>query len=138
VTPERPAGVTVVASAFLLAAAYLCTVGLTMLVRPELVPLGTGRELLGGFAFAGPQIFLFTAALCAAVAFGLWRLHRWARWAAILLAVIGVVLLVPGISGAVVFFRLGKLAWGGVGVMLRTMIVWYLFQEPVGDAFAAR
>jgi hypothetical protein len=94
--------------------------------------------LIGGFALAGPQIFLFTAALGAAVAFGLWRLHRWARWAAILLAVIGVVLLVPSISGAVVFFRFGKLAWGGVGVMLRTMIVWYLLQEPVRDAFAAR
>jgi cell division protein FtsW (lipid II flippase) len=137
-TPERPAGVTVLAGVFLLAAAYLFTVGLTMLVRPELVALGTGRELIGGFALAGPQIFLFTAALGAAVAFGLWRLHRWARWAAILLAVIGVVLLVPSISGAVVFFRFGKLAWGGVGVMLRTMIVWYLLQEPVRDAFAAR
>jgi cell division protein FtsW (lipid II flippase) len=132
---ERPAGVTAVADAFLLAAAYLFGVGLAMLVRPELVPLGTGRHLLGGFAFAGPHIFLLTAVLGAMVAFGLWRLHNWARWLAILCAMIGVVLLVPSVSSAVVFFRFGKLAWGALGTIVRVMIVQYFFQPGVKEAF---
>ena len=134
-TSEHPAGVTVIAGAFLLGAAYLFTVGLAMLARPELVPLGTGRQLLGGFAFAGPPIFLLTAALGAVVAFGLWRLHNWARWLAILCAMIGVVLLVPSVSSAVVFFRIGRLAWGALGTIVRVMIVQYFFQPGVKEAF---
>ena len=135
-TVERPAGVTAVAAVFLLAAAYLLVVGLTMLLRPGVVSMSAGRDLLGGFSLVGPYMFLLVSGMGAAVAFGLLKLHRWARWAAILLATVGILLLVPSVSAAVVFFRIGRLAWGAVGVMLRTMIVWYLLQEPVANAFA--
>jgi hypothetical protein len=135
-TAERPAGVTAVAAAFLLAAAYLLVVGLTMLTRPGLVSMAAGAELLGGLELAGPYMFLLMAALGAVIALGLWRLHRWARWLAILVAMIGVVLLLPSVSSAVFDFRMTKLVSGGLGVIVRTMIVWYLFQEPVGNAFA--
>jgi hypothetical protein len=135
-TAERPAGVTAVAAAFLLAAAYLLVVGLTMLTRPGLVSMAAGAELLGGLELAGPYMFLLMAALGAVIALGLWRLHRWAWWLAILVAMIGVVLLLPSVSSAVFDFRMTKLVSGGLGVIVRTMIVWYLFQEPVGNAFA--
>jgi uncharacterized membrane protein (DUF2068 family) len=134
-TSERPAGVAAVAAAFLVAAAYLMVVGLTMLVQPALVSLAAGSELLGGLRLAGPYMFLFVAALGAVVALGLWRLHPWARWLAILIAAIGVVLLVPSVSAAVVFFRIGKLAWGALGTIVRVMIVQYLFQPGVKEAF---
>ena len=94
-TVERPAGVTAVAAAFLLAAAYLLAVGLTMLASPGLVSMAAGAELLGGLELAGPYMFLLMAALGAVIALGLWRLHRWARWLAILVAMIGVVMLLP-------------------------------------------
>ena len=135
-TVERPAGVAAVAAAFLLAAAYLLVVGLTMLARPGLVSMAAGAELLGGLELAGPYMFLLMAALGAVIALGLWRLHRWARWLAILVAMIGVVMLLPTVSSAMLDFRIGILASGGLGVIVRTMIVWYLFQGPVGDAFA--
>jgi hypothetical protein len=135
VTVERPAGVKAIAGAFILAAAYLLTVGLITLARPGLLSMRTGTQLLGGFALAGPYAFLLTAFLSAVVALGLWQLDNWARWMAILIAVAGIVMLVPSVSSAVVFFRFGRLAWGAAGVMLRTMIVWYLFQEPVRDLF---
>jgi hypothetical protein len=135
-TAERPAGVTAVAAAFLLAAVYLLVVGLTMLIRPEVIGMTVGSELLGEYRFSGPYVFLLVAAVGAAVTFGLWRLHRWARWAAIILAVMGLVMLVPSVSAAVVFFRMAKLALGALGVIVRTMIVWYLFQEPTVNAFA--
>lgn len=137
-THERPAGVTAVAVAFLLAAAYLLAVGLTMLVRPGLVSMAAGAELLGGLELAGPYMFLLVAALSAAIAFGLWRLHRWARWLAILVALIGVVLLLPSVSSAVLDFRLRKLIWGGLVTIARVMIIWYLFQEPVKEAFEGK
>ena len=135
-TVERPAGVAAVAAAFLLAAAYLLAVGLTMLASPGLVSMAAGAELLGGLELAGPYMFLLMAALGAVIALGLWRLHRWARWLAILVAMIGVVMLLPTVSSAMLDFRIGILASGGLGVIVRTMIVWYLFQGPVGDAFA--
>ena len=135
-TVERPAGVAAVAAAFLLAAAYLLAVGLTMLASPGLVSMAAGAELLGGLELAGPYMFLLMAALGAVIALGLWRLHRWARWLAILVAMIGVVMLLPTVSSAMLDFRIGILASGGLGVIVRTMIGWYLFHEPVGNAFA--
>ena len=136
--PERPTGVTAVAIAFLLAAAYLLVVALTMLVRPGLVSMAAGAELLGGLELAGPYMFLLVAGVGLAVAFGLLRLQRWARWMAILIAIIGMVLLLPSVSSALIDFRFGRLVWGGLGVIVRSMIVWYLFQEPVKEAFLAR
>lgn len=136
-TVERPAGVTAVAAAFLLAAVYLLIVGLTMLVRPGTIGMSAGADLLGGLELAGPYMFLLVAGVGTAVALGLWRLQRWARWGAIVLALIGLVMLVPSVSSAVFDFRIAKLASGGLGVILRTLIIWYLLQEPVGNAFAA-
>jgi uncharacterized membrane protein (DUF2068 family) len=127
-----------VAATFLLAAAHLLVVGLTMLLRPGLVSMAAGAELLGGLELAGPYMFLLVAGLGAVIALGLWRLHRWARWLAILAAMIGVVLLLPSVSSAMLDFRIGKLVGGGVGTIARVMVVWYLFQEPVREAFAAK
>jgi hypothetical protein len=137
-TVERPIGVTAVAAAFLLAGGYLLVVGLTMLARPGLVSMATGAGLLGGLELAGPYMFLLVGGFSGVIAFGLWRLHRWARWLAILAAMIGVVLLLPDVSSAMLDFRMGKLAWAGCGTIVRVMIVWYLFQEPVAEAFAAK
>ena len=126
------------AAAFLLAGVYLVIVALTMLTSPGLVSMAAGAELLGGLELAGPYMFLLVGGLGAVIALGLWRLHRWARWLAILAAMIGVVLLLPDVSSAMLDFRIGKLAWAGFGTILRVMIVWYLFQEPVGEAFGAK
>jgi uncharacterized membrane protein (DUF2068 family) len=137
-TLERPAGVAAVAAVFFLAAAYLMAIGLTMLARPGLVSMAAGAQLLGGLELAGPYMFLLMAALGLVVALGLWRLHRWARWLAALVAMAGVVQLLPSVSSAVLDFRMAKLATGGLGVILRTMIVWYLFQEPVRERFETK
>jgi hypothetical protein len=132
---ERPPGVTAIAIAFLSAAAYLLGVGLTMLAHPGLVSMAAGASLLGGLELAGPYMFLLVAAIGIAIALGLLRLHNWARWMAILVALIGVVLLLPSVSSAVVDFHFGKLALGGLETIVRVIIIWYLFQEPVREAF---
>lgn len=132
---ERPSGVTAVAVAFFLAGTYLLGVGLAMLARPGLVSMSAGSAFLGGLELAGPYMFLLSGAVGAVIAAGLWRLHNWARWMAILAAMIGVVLLVPAVSSAMLDFQVGKLAWGGLGTIVRVMIVWYLWQLPVRDTF---
>ena len=137
-TAERPAGVTAVAAAFFLAAAYLLVVGLTMLVRPGLVSMAAGAELLGGLERLVPTCFCSWPLWAGSSRSVSGCLHRWARWLAMLVAMIGVVMLLPSVSSAMFDFRIGKLAWEGLGTILRVMIVWYLSQEPVREAFAAR
>ena len=80
-------------------------------------------------------MFLLTGALGALIGWGLLRLNNGARWAAILTALIGVGMLVPSVSGAVVYFDFVRLARAGLGVVTRVAILWYLFQEPVKDHF---
>ena len=134
-TDPRPSGITAIAVIFLLAATYLLAIGLTLLLAPGTFPLLLGAPLLYGLELAGPYMFLLMGALGALIGWGLLRLNNWARWAAILTALIGVVMLVPSVSGAVVYFDFGRLAWGGLGVVTRVAVLWYLFQEPVKDHF---
>ncbi|HLO07357.1 MAG TPA: hypothetical protein VK198_11990 [Terriglobales bacterium] len=134
---ERPAGVTAVAAAYFLSGAYLLVVGLIMLVRPGVVSMAAGAPLLGGLELAGPYMFLLAGGVCVTVALGLWWLHRWARWLAILIAIISVIMLLPSVSSAMLDFRIVRLAWGGLGTILRVLIVWYLLQEPVHNSFNA-
>jgi multidrug transporter EmrE-like cation transporter len=134
---ERPAGVTAVAAAYFLSGAYLLVVGLIMLVRPGVVSMAAGAPLLGGLELAGPYMFLLAGGVCVTVALGLWWLHRWARWLAILIAIISVIMLLPSVSSALLDFRIARLAWGGLGTILRVLIVWYLLQEPVHNSFNA-
>jgi len=132
---ERPAGVVAIAGIFLLTGAYLVSIGSVMLVRPGLVSMAAGAELLGGLELAGPYMFLLTGAVAAIIGFGVLRLNNYARRAAILAAIAGLVLLIPSVSSSVVDFRIKTLAWGALGVVVRVIIVWYLYQEPVREAF---
>jgi multidrug transporter EmrE-like cation transporter len=122
----------------LLAAAYLLVVGLIMLLRPGAVSMAAGAPLLGGLELAGPYMFLLVAAVAGVIGTGLLRLHNWARWIAIVLAATGVVFLLPTVSSAVVDFRIGNLAWGGLGMIVRVILVWYLSQPDTRGAFLKR
>jgi len=132
------AGVSAVAVVFFLASAYLCVVGAVMLAWPGMLSMVLGAPLLGGLELAGPYMFLLVGSVGALVGWGLLRLNKWARRAAIIAALIGLVMLLPTVSAAALGFRLGPLVWGGLGVIVRVMIVWYLYQQPVAERFQAR
>jgi len=129
------AGVRAIAVVIFLVAAYLCVLGVVMLVLPGAVSMALGAPFLGGLELAGPYMFLLVAGVGAALGWGLLRLNPWARRAVILAALLGVVELVPTVSVAVVELRASPLIWGGLGVMVRIMMVWYLYQEPVAETF---
>ena len=131
----RPVGVSLIAALFLITSAYLIVVGAVMLLSSGAISMSSGADLLGGLEVAGPYMFLLMAVVGAAIGLGLLRLHNWARRLAILSALLGMVLLLPSVSSAVLDFRIEKLVWKGLGVMVRAMIVWYLYQHPVKEAF---
>jgi hypothetical protein len=138
VSRERPTIVTAIAGVFLLSAVYLLAVGLTMLTRPGLISMAAGADLLSGLETAGPYMFLLASAAGIAVGIGLLRLHNWARRVAVLVALIGIVLLVPRMSGAVVALRITTLAWSGLGIIIRAVIAFNLYQVPVRELFQTK
>lgn len=122
-------GVTLIAGLFLLAAAYLWTIGAVMLVAPGAISLMRAEPLMYGLELAGPYMALLVGAGWALVGWGLLRLHNWARWAATLLSVWGIAALVPKVSAVAVDFRWSLLS-SGLQVALRAAVVWYLLQAP--------
>jgi len=103
------------------------------LVAPDAISLMRGAPLMFGFELAGPYMALLVGCGWAVVGWGLFRLHNWARWAAMLVMVLGVGMLIPGISTA----ELGApLFWEGLQVALRVAAGWYLAHAPaVIDGF---
>ena len=132
----RPAGVTGISALFGLAAIYLWTIGVVKLVAPDAISLMSGAPLIYGLELAGPYMALLVGAGWALVGWGLFRLYNWARWAAMLVMVVGIAWLVPKISMA----ELGvPVFWYGLQIALRAAAAWYLAQAPaVIDAFAGK
>lgn len=132
---KRPTGVTACAILFFLASGYLLVPAIAILVHPGVFSLAVGDPLLEGLEIAGPYMFLIAAAFGSLVGWGLLRLNNWSRRAAALVAVIGIVALLPEVSGDVMKFPSGNLLWSGLGIASRMLVVWYLYQPAVRDAF---
>jgi len=133
---QRPKGITVITALFALAAAYLWTIATVLLISPGAISLMAGKHFLYGLQLAGPYMIMLGGSVYAVVACGLFRLHNWARWIAMLVMVISVASLIPKISMA----ELGvPVLWYGLQIALRVAVGWYLAQAPaVLDAFAAK
>jgi hypothetical protein len=133
---QRPRGVIVVAALSAIAALYLWTLAVILLISPGAISLMAGKYFLYGLELAGPYMILLGGCVYAIVAWGLFHLHNWARWIAMLIMVISVASLIPKISMA----ELGvPVLWYGLQIALRVAVGWYLAQAPaVLDAFAAK
>jgi hypothetical protein len=135
---ERPASVTVIGALFFLVAGYLATIGIVELVAPGTLSMTLGAGITYGRELNGPQTALSVGAGWALVGWGLYRLHNWARWCAILIMVIGIAGSVPAVSAAA-----RDLTWRfffyGVQIMVRVVIAWYLVASPeLVEAFARK
>src|SRR5215475_447775 len=117
----RPAGVTAIAVAFLLSAAYLSVLGFARLISPEAVRLSLAAPLLHGLEISGPYMLLLAGAIFCLVGYGLLRLKNLARRAAIVVVIAGVVLLIPKLSADAAELSL-QLLTAGFAVMVRVAI----------------
>ncbi len=106
-----------------------------MLVRPGTISMSAGAPLLFGLELAGPYMFLLMAVVGGGVAWGLVELNNIVRHAALLIAIAGIVMLVPPVSAATVMVQPKALAFGGLGIIVRVMVAWYLSRGEVADAF---
>ena len=106
-----------------------------MLIRPGLVSMALGAPLLFGLELAGPYMFLLLGAVGGLIAWGLLRTNNWARRAAALAAMLGILLLVPRVSGDLIAMQFENLALGGFQIIVRVIVAWYLYQGPVAEIF---
>ena len=133
-----PSGVRAIALLFATCSGFLAVVGCLILLRPGTVSMSAGAPLLFGLQLAGPYMFLLVAAVGTVVAWGLFRLNNIARRIAILIAVFGVVMLIPTVSAATIMVQPKMLALGGLGIIVRVIVVWYFWREDVAERFARR
>jgi hypothetical protein len=133
---EQPSsGVRVIAAVFALCGIYLPVLGTLMLIRPGTISMTAGAPLLFGLELAGPYMFLLTGLVAITVAFGLIKLNNIIRHAATLIAIAGIVMLVPPVSAATVMANLKALAVGGLGIIIRVIVAWYLSRAEVAEEF---
>jgi hypothetical protein len=80
-------------------------------------------------------MFLLAAGIGLIVAFGLFRLSNLARRAAIAIAVAGMVMLLPKVSAAATDISTSFFVAGSM-VVVRMVIVWYLWQSWTAEKFS--
>jgi len=135
---ERPASVTVIAALFFLVAGYLVTIGIIEIVEPGTLAMTRATGITYGRELDGAQTAISIGAGWALVGWGLYRLHNWARWCAIVLMVIGVAGSVPAVSAAARDLT-WRFFWYGAQVMVRVIIAWILVLSPeVVESFARK
>jgi len=132
-----PSAVRAIAALFALCGVYLGIAGLLMLARPGFLGMSVGAPLLFGLELSGPYMFLLMAATGGGVAWGLMKRNNLVRHAAILIAVAGIVMLVPPVSAAAVKAQPKALAFGGLGIIVRVIVARTLSRGEIADQFKA-
>jgi hypothetical protein len=135
---ERPATVTVIAIFFFLIAAYLIVIGLTEFASPGTILLARTAGVTYGRELDGPQTAVSVGLGWALVGWGLYRLHNWARWCALVILVIGIAGSIPAVSAAA--RDIGwRFFWVGAQIMVRIVMAWLLAASPeVIEAFVKK
>jgi hypothetical protein len=134
---ERPLGVIAIAVLFFAVAGYLATVGTLKLLWPDAISLSLGSQFLHGLELWGPFMFLIAAAAGAAIGIGLLRLNNLARRVAAMVAIAGMALLIPKVSAEASDFS-WRFAFAAASIMVRVMIVWYLWQSWTAEKFVRK
>ena len=130
-----PTGVRAISVLFAGCGIYLAASGALLLIRPGAIAMSAAAPLLFGLEQAGPYMFLLMAVVGGGVAWGLVKLNNIARHAARLMAIAGIVMLVPSVSAATVMVEPKALALGGLGIIVRVMVAWYLSRGEVAESF---
>lgn len=131
----RPAPITALSILAIAAASYLMAVGATMLLNWDTFSFRAGALLLAGFETAGPFVFLIGAAAYALIAYGLWTLSSWARYAAIAAAALQAVIALPKVSENAIARNFLPLIVTGIPMMVAAALIFYLAKPSTTARF---
>ena len=135
VPSPRPTLVSALSLGLGLAAAFLAVVGAVMRLNLNMFSFRIGASLLSGFETAGPYAFFLGGGVYALTAYGLWNRQNWARRTVIAMATWGIVMAVPSTSAAATEFNPVPLFLAGLPIIVRVVVIFYLMQPPVTEAF---
>lgn len=125
---ERPALIAPIAWLAFVYALVLCVCGVLNFLGN--MPMRISVQLLGsGLEVMGPTPFFLYAIVLATAGGGLLRAKNWGRRLMIVVCAVGVVLLVPHISSAVIDERWFAMSVDGAQILLRVAIASYLLRE---------
>jgi hypothetical protein len=130
---RRPIGVTIIAILFLAAAVYLWVAGATLLVSRDVFPF-TQTMLRRALRLTGPYPPLAMGTCYAVVGWGLFRLHNWARWVAMLVMMVGGATMLPLLFAEAVGYRRSAI-WIGLQIVLRAVAAFYLLGDELRESF---
>ena len=134
---NRPGGVLAIAILFFAVSAYLAALGIIKLANPDAVSLSLGAPFLHGLELDGPIMFLIAAVIGASIAVGLLRLSRLARRGAIVIVLAGMILQIPKVAAETGEFS-PRFFVAALAVIVRVMILWYLWQSWTVEKFVNR
>ncbi|HXE76125.1 MAG TPA: DUF2127 domain-containing protein [Candidatus Xenobia bacterium] len=141
---ERPTGVTILAVLEFISAGALILIGLLLLVGGGVLGAMSGggegssfMGVLGALGAVAGIVLIVVSAIPLLVGIGLWKLKNWARVLAIVFSGIGVVSNLFGILGGVSTGEIVSVSSGVIGLGINVLILWYMFQPHVKQAFGA-
>ncbi len=144
---DRPTGVTILAvldflgAALFLLLAAVFVLGFSLLgsVAGQSGDAGgeAGMAVLMGLGAAAGVIFFVIALISLVVGIGLWKLKNWARILTIVFSVLGVL---SNLAGTAIPLLTGdpvSAVSSVIGLGVNGLILWYMFQPHVREAFGA-
>ena len=142
---DRPTGVTILAVLNFFGALFCVLGGLVFFVGLGVAGLavrggrvGTGPvALLMGMGAVGGVICMVAAALSLIIGIGLWKLQNWARVLTIAFTCLGLLFSAFGILTGLLHFHLILAMFRMMFVAMYALILWYMFQPHVKQAFGA-
>ena len=141
---QKPAGVVVIGALYLIGAVLLILCGVAafgvggvFLERAASMGMTMGRGIAGGVGtFIGVAAIVF-GVIFLVIGIGLISLKNWARMIAMVLAGIFVVLGLLHMLPLMIHFAIFRVSFVLVRVAINALIVWYLNQPTVKQAFGA-
>ncbi|HXZ28517.1 MAG TPA: hypothetical protein VEG08_11030 [Terriglobales bacterium] len=147
---QRPTGVTVISILYFLGALFLTLCAVVFIGMMSVAGLGARAHEMGplavlaGLGAVAGVVCLIFAVVAVVVGWGLWSLKEWARIVALIFSGLGLVGGVVGFLGAVLLRSHLFPAFGVIGavgglvrIAINALILWYLLQPQVKQAFAA-
>jgi hypothetical protein len=139
----RPTGVVLIAIYHFLSAAFLVCLAIFLLVGGSMLGamFGMGRNDAGGMGLGflvgamGAAFVLIFAVIAAVAGFGIWGFREWGRILCIVLAVISILISLPGILLMGLHFNIFFGGYRLLRIAVNVLIIWYLTQPQIKGLF---
>jgi hypothetical protein len=141
---QRPTGVTVIAILQFLGAGVLLLGGLVFMLGMGAIGAlmaqrgnasGLSMGMLAGMGAVIGVVMIVFAVLYGVVGYGMWNLKNWARIVTLVFTVLGAMIQLFGLLSSLLHFHIFALIWGSFWLGIHGLVIWYLLQPNVVQAF---